>query len=155
MFYNVTSGFSCGSAVKNPPANAGDAGSIPGWGRSWRRKWEPTPVFLSEKSQGQRSLMGYSLRGCKRVGHIAMKQQTQWCDKWLHPWRLFPLLPAGCRNSGGVPSGTALSSLCWSLCSIFVSTLSPEALYWCPFLSWDFLDFLFYLFLVWTFILCF
>ena len=25
MFYNVTSGFSCGSAVKNPPANAGDA----------------------------------------------------------------------------------------------------------------------------------
>ena len=23
-----------GSAVKNPPANAGDTGSIPGWGRS-------------------------------------------------------------------------------------------------------------------------
>ena len=23
-----------GSAVKNPPANAGDMGSIPGWGRS-------------------------------------------------------------------------------------------------------------------------
>ena len=31
----------------------------------WRRKWQPTPVFLSRKSQGQRSLAGYSLWGCK------------------------------------------------------------------------------------------
>ena len=27
-------GLSCGSVVKNLPANAGDTGSIPGWGRS-------------------------------------------------------------------------------------------------------------------------
>ena len=27
---------------------------------SWRRKWEPTPVFLSGESHGQRSLAGYS-----------------------------------------------------------------------------------------------
>ena len=27
----------------------------------WRRKWQPTPVFLSEESQGWRSLMGYRL----------------------------------------------------------------------------------------------
>ena len=27
-------GFSGGSVVKNPPTNAGDVGSIPGWGRS-------------------------------------------------------------------------------------------------------------------------
>ena len=27
-------GFTGGSVVKNLPANAGDAGSIPGWGRS-------------------------------------------------------------------------------------------------------------------------
>ena len=26
----------------------------------WRRKWQPTPVFLPKKSHGQRSLMGYS-----------------------------------------------------------------------------------------------
>ena len=26
----------------------------------WRRKWQPTPVFLPEKSLGQRSLAGYS-----------------------------------------------------------------------------------------------
>ena len=26
----------------------------------WRRKWQPTPIFLPEKSHGQRSLMDYS-----------------------------------------------------------------------------------------------
>ena len=27
----------------------------------WRRKWQPTPVFLPGKSHGQRSMVGYSL----------------------------------------------------------------------------------------------
>ena len=31
----------------------------------WSRKWQPTPVFLSEKSHGQRSLAGYSPWGGK------------------------------------------------------------------------------------------
>ena len=31
----------------------------------WRRKWQPTPVFLSGKCYGQKSLMGCSPRGCK------------------------------------------------------------------------------------------
>ena len=35
----------------------------------WRRKWLPTPEFLPEKSHGQRSLVGYSPCGCKRVRH--------------------------------------------------------------------------------------
>ena len=30
----------------------------------WRRKWQPTPVFMPGKSHGQRSLAGYSLWGC-------------------------------------------------------------------------------------------
>ena len=38
----------------NPPANAGDTGdmgSIPGLGRfPWRRKWQPTLVFLPGKN---------------------------------------------------------------------------------------------------------
>ena len=29
----------------------------------WRRKWQPTPVFLPGESQGQRSLVGCCLRG--------------------------------------------------------------------------------------------
>ena len=45
--------------VKNLPANAADArdtGSNP-WIRKipWSRKRQPTPVFLSEKSHGQRA----------------------------------------------------------------------------------------------------
>ena len=33
---------------------------------SWRRKWQPTPVFLPGKSHGQRSLVGYSPWGCTK-----------------------------------------------------------------------------------------
>ena len=55
--------------VKNLPASAGDMGSIPGSERPpWRRKWEPTPVFLPGKSHGQRSLAGCSPWGCKGLG---------------------------------------------------------------------------------------
>ena len=60
----------------NPPANAGDSfdpwvGKIP-----WRRKWQPLPVFLPGKPHRQRNLVGYSLRGCKRVRHdLGTKQQ--------------------------------------------------------------------------------
>ena len=34
----------------------------------WRGKWHPTPVFLLEKSHGQRSLAGYSLPSHKESG---------------------------------------------------------------------------------------
>ena len=51
--------------VKNLPANAGDAGdmdSVPGLRRSqelnWRRKWQPTLVFLLGKFHRQKSLAG-------------------------------------------------------------------------------------------------
>ena len=33
----------------------------------WRRKWQPTPVFLPGKSHGQRSLAGYCPWGCKEL----------------------------------------------------------------------------------------
>ena len=50
--------------VKNLSANvedSGDTGSIPGSGRfPWKRKWQPTPVFLLGEPHGLRSLVGYS-----------------------------------------------------------------------------------------------
>ena len=33
----------------------------------WRRKWQPTPVFLPGKSHGWRSLVDYSPWGCKEL----------------------------------------------------------------------------------------
>ena len=36
-----------------------------GWEDPWRRKWQPTPVFLPGESHGQRSLAGYSPWGRK------------------------------------------------------------------------------------------
>ena len=64
---SIAAGFLGGSVVKNLPANEGDEGSIPGSVRKipWRRKWQPTPLFLPRKSHGQRSLTGYSSWGCK------------------------------------------------------------------------------------------
>ena len=33
----------------------------------WRRKWQPTPVFLPGESHGQRTLAGYSPWGRKEL----------------------------------------------------------------------------------------
>ena len=47
----ILEGFPGGSAIKKPPANAGDVGLGSGVGKiTWRRKWQPTPVFLTGKS---------------------------------------------------------------------------------------------------------
>ena len=67
---------------------------------SWRRKWQPTSVFLLGESHGQRSLAGYSLWGHKEY------DTTEWLNNnnisflfcylifmiqnhyrwWLQPW---------------------------------------------------------------------
>ena len=44
----------------------------------WRRKWEPTPIFLPGKSCEQRSLAGYSPWG-HRVGHNLVAKQLYAC----------------------------------------------------------------------------
>ena len=65
-------GFPGCSAGKESACNAGDLGLIPVSGRSpgggnghpfWRRKWQPTPVFLPRKSHGQRSLVQATVHG--------------------------------------------------------------------------------------------
>jgi len=55
--------FPGGTVVKNPPAMQETKETrFDSWIRKifWRRKWQPTPVFFPGKSQGQRSLAGYS-----------------------------------------------------------------------------------------------
>ena len=81
FFLSCIKRFPGGSEVKVSASNAGDPGLIPGFDSwvgkiPWRRKWQPPPVFLPGKSRGQRSLVGYSPWGCKRVRHdLATKQQ--------------------------------------------------------------------------------
>ena len=73
------SGFSGSSGGKESACYAGHPGLIPGSGRSpWRRKWQPTPVFLPGKSHGQRSLAGYSPWGCKE------SDTTEWLTHFKH-----------------------------------------------------------------------
>ena len=51
--------------VKNLPA-VWETGFDPWVGKiPWKRAWQPTPVFLPGEAHGQRSLVGYSLCGCK------------------------------------------------------------------------------------------
>ena len=69
--------------VKNPPANAGDikrCGFDPWVEKSWRRKWQPIPGFLSGRSQRQRSLVGIQYLGTQ-------KSQTRLSD-----WARLPLI---------------------------------------------------------------
>ena len=58
---------------KESACNAGDAagalGLIPGWEVLWRRKWQPTPIFLPGKSPEQNKLVVYSSWDHKRVRH--------------------------------------------------------------------------------------
>ena len=42
----------------------------------WRRKWQPTPVFLPGEFHGQRSLAGYSPWGCKVHGEMTEHTHT-------------------------------------------------------------------------------
>ena len=50
----------------------------PGVGKiSWRRTWQPTPVFLTRESRGQRSLVGYSPWGHKQSDRTEVTQQAR------------------------------------------------------------------------------
>ena len=68
-----------GSVVQNPPASAGDGAPIPESGRFPEEGNDNPlePVFLSGKSNGQRSLVGYSPWGCKSVRHDLVTKQQQ------------------------------------------------------------------------------
>ena len=43
----------------------------------WRRKWQPTPMFLPGESQGQGSLVGCCLWGCLELDMTEATQQQQ------------------------------------------------------------------------------
>ena len=66
LLCKIVSGFPSGSVVKNMPANAGDLGLFPGWGRSpGGGHGNPLQYSCLGNPHGQRSLAGYSPQGRK------------------------------------------------------------------------------------------
>ena len=70
-------GFPGGSVVKNLQETR-----VPSLGPKipWRRKWQPTPVFLPGESHGQRSLVGNSSWGHKELDtteHLSINSLTK------------------------------------------------------------------------------
>ena len=61
VVFSLSTPDSGGSEVKASARNVGDLGSDPWVGKiPWRKKWQPTLVFLPGESHGRRSLVGYS-----------------------------------------------------------------------------------------------
>ena len=83
--------FSGSSAGKESTCNAGDSGSIPGWGRSpGGGHGNPLQYSCLKNPLGQRSLVGYSPRGCKELDttkEINTELWVMWCwatqDRWV------------------------------------------------------------------------
>ena len=71
-------GFPGGSVVENLPVMQEHRLSPWVWKIPWRRKWQPTPIFLPGKSHGQRSLADYRPRGHREL------DTTEWLS--THTW---------------------------------------------------------------------
>ena len=85
--------------VKNPPANAGAEKVL------WRRKWQPTLVFLPEKSLGQRSL--------RATVHQVARVRHDWATKHTHACKSSPPVTALSWGESPRPSsGPAEQPLC-------------------------------------------
>ena len=69
----------------------------------WRRKWQPTPVFLPGESQGQRSLVGCRLCGLTESDTTEVTQQQQLLLQSLESlpsfWYLFFINGSVCPGS--------------------------------------------------------
>ena len=120
-----------GSAGKESACSAGDTGFDP-WVRKipWRRKWQPTPVFLPGKSHRQRSLAVYSPRGRKESDTgsepEAGRAGTQFV---LHPE--FSISMASMQMLWPQAPGEPGPSVLWCMAAL----QWPAGLH-CPSLSW-------------------
>ena len=65
-----------------------------------RRKWQPTPVFLSEESHGQRSLLSYiQSMGSQRVRHSWVTENARKHKEWnTHLLLASTMCQALCKN---------------------------------------------------------
>ena len=67
----------------------------------WRRKWQRTPVFLPEKSHGQRSLVDYSPLGQKELDtteQLSNKKMPSWYSYQLSDHSKCPVMITTTRS---------------------------------------------------------
>ena len=99
----------------------------------WSRKWLPAPVFLPGKSHGQRSLAGYSPKGCKESDMTKHKEVS---PIFLCPWmetRIYDTFPHTCPHSRSKDwfqgrSRELKAGLPWALC--LSRSHTPEEMAW-------------------------
>ena len=83
MLHNV--GFPGGSNGKESVCNAGDLGSIPGFGRSPEEgNGNPLQYFCLKNPHGQRSLVGYSPWSHKQLDTTEQESTTQYRGTHRH-----------------------------------------------------------------------
>ena len=78
----------------------------------WRRKWQPTPVFLPGESQGRGSPVGCRLRGHTESDRTDVTQQQQQRDRKAPTSAAFTALTVLCshRFLPGLPGGSAVKN---------------------------------------------
>ena len=98
-------GFLGDAVVTNPPANTGDRRLRFNpwvWKIPWNRKWQPTPVFLTGKSHGQRSLVGAwghkksdTVKGTRMAWHGWLHRNLQLAlYTKSNPWYIHQISPS-------------------------------------------------------------
>ena len=130
-----TLGFLGGSVVKNLPANCQCRGQrFDPLVRKilWRRKWQPSPVFLSEEFHGQRSLVGYHPWGHKgldmtwrlRNNHLQLALPLRKTHLFLGKQRwILPQQTLGtCWNKGSNHSSHSLVRPTWPVFTLEISS---------------------------------
>ena len=92
-----------------------------GWEYPLEKKWQPTPVFLPEKSHGQRSLVKNSSWGCKWVRYYLATKQHFAQGSWS-VWQ-WPFCPAY-RPSLICGESAALQNWCHGLSPLMCTVAS-------------------------------
>ena len=113
-------------------------GFDPWVGKNWRRKWQPTPVFLPEEIHGPRSLAGYSPWGHKashRTERPALSLPIRTRQR-VSPGVFFrgcsatvPIPPTGPLWVSSSASGRSLSSPCFPRHKVQEERTRVQALY--------------------------
>ena len=70
------------SVVKNIPANAGDTGSIPGWGRSLKKKMTTHSSILAWEIPWREKPGRLQSMGSQRVVHDSETKQQQYANTY-------------------------------------------------------------------------